>query len=125
MSITTTIDLEHQLTIHAVVGDVHFDEVMAAIKKYYSGKTAPNVLWDFRSGSMVEFSSDQIRLFIDVLARVSGNRIPGKTAGVVHKEVGFGIARVFETFAETSGYKSSISIFRMYEDAIHWLLSEK
>jgi hypothetical protein len=125
MSIQTAIDLEKQLTIHTVEGDVNFDEAMEVFKKYYSGKTTRNVLWDFSTGSMVNFSSDQIRVIANFLSGVSDTRSAGKTAGVVHQDVDFGLARVFETLVESSSYKPSIRIFRKYDEAMNWLQKEK
>jgi hypothetical protein len=125
MPIKTTIDLEHQLTIHTVEGDVTFDEAIEVFKKYYSGKTTRNVLWDFSVGSMVKFSSDQIRLITDFISGVSGTRSAGKTAGVVHQDVDFGLARVFETLFESSSYKPLIRIFRKYGEAMNWLQEKK
>ena len=121
MPITTTIDPEKQLAIHRVEGNATFDEAMEAIKKYYSGKTTPNLLWDFSAGSLVKLSPDQITLLAEYIQRVSGGRITGKTAGLVSHDVDFGLARVFETLFESSSYKPLIRIFRNSDDAMRWL----
>ena len=51
MTITTTIDHDRELTIHAVIGYTYFDETMVTLKQFWEGQPARNELWDFRKAN--------------------------------------------------------------------------
>jgi len=122
MPIHTQVDLERQLTIHTVKGEVFFDETMSTFKTFYLGNPTLNVLWDFREGTLVQLSSIQIKTLADFVAKSSKTRIGGKTAGVTPNDIDFGLGRLFSTLTEMSGYKPTIRIFRQFQDAVDWLL---
>ncbi len=120
MPIHTDMNREKQLTIHTVIGEVSFEEAMATPNAFYSDNPTLNVIWDLTEGTMRALSSDRLEKIMDSISPASKKRTGGKTAGVAPADIDFGLARMFQVFAELSGYKPSVRIFRELKEAVDW-----
>jgi len=60
MPITTTIDHDRELTIHAVVGYTSFEEEMATLKQFWEGQPTRSELWDFNKACVSRLPYDEI-----------------------------------------------------------------
>ncbi len=118
MPITTEIDNDKQLTSHTAIGDVPFEELMTAIKQAWEGPQTMNIVWDFSKGT-VDLSSEQIKAISNHIKHHSEKRREGKTAIIVSRDLGYGMARMGGTLVEMKGATYKINTFRSYEEAMH------
>ncbi len=121
MPITTEVDNDRQLTIHTVIGDVSFDEVILALKQFWEDPHTINVLWDIRKGSVTNVFSKEAELIVNYVKNHLGKRPEGKTAMVVSGDLEFGISRMGQALVEINRISLHMEIFRSYEEAIQWL----
>lgn len=121
MPIDIQVISDKNLTIFAVKGEVTFDEGMAVLQAFYGSNPTLYSLWDIREGTLSKITSEEIDRIVDFLAEVSASRMGGKTAGVVAKDIDFGIARMFEAISEIRKYKPKVRIFRQIDHAMNWL----
>jgi hypothetical protein len=112
------------LTLHTVSGLVGHSELISNAKKYYAaGNLTSMVLWDFRNANINGLHANQLREIAWDLRDYMRLRAGGKTAFVVSDDIAFGIARMFEAFAESECVAVEQRTFRDIEDAIIWLLA--
>lgn len=123
MPIETTIDPETGFRVHVLTGRVKPEEVAAALDKVYGRpdfRSDADTLCDMRQADLGEFSRDTVK---SVAAFVSGRRgaPPGaRTAVVVGRDLGFGLARMYEQLVETMS-SANIEVFRDLDEAMEWL----
>ena len=121
MPIHTEIDPARQLTIRKIKGPVTFDEVMVFIRKEYSGDITRNIIVDCSEGTLNSLSSDEMGKIAAFISKESLKRETGKTAGIMPKDVDFGLANMFQALTQIMGYKRDVKIFRHREDAMAWV----
>ena len=125
MPISIEVDLESQLTIRRVKGTVTFDELIELLKDPSEWNLTPYLLWDFREGSIKNFSSGEIQEIADMVSRVSVVSGYKKAAGVHPKDIDFGLGSMLHAYMEIKGYKQTFKIFHEYEDAVTWLTGDE
>ena len=123
--ITSHIDREYQLTTHICKGIVSIEDLIDAIKNLYDKEPTPNHLWDFTEAETSKLTGEQVRTLASYAKSYAPSRIGGRTAIVTTNEATFGIARMYEVFAETTGQKVEIMVFRSLNEAMRWLEASK
>jgi hypothetical protein len=121
MSITFRIDKASGTILTTIEGQPSVDELVDGLKSIMSHPDfgpGLNGIADLRKSEMKTFSAD-VQKIADLLIEYRGKIGQSKTAVVVSKDVTFGMARVFQVFAEQAPVE--IEIFRSMEEALRWL----
>jgi hypothetical protein len=121
MPVKTEVDQEKQLTIKTVTGSPSFEESMLAFRQFYEGELTQKVLWDFRTASLSEISSNHIEKILNYIQQHAEKRAGGKTAILVLKELEYGLSRMIQTLSECKAIPLEVEIFRSIEAALQWL----
>ena len=121
MPITTTTDQDRELTIHTVIEEVSFEEMMEAIRLFWEGQLTKNVLWDFTGASLVNVNYAEARKIIDYVRPQAGKRTGGKTAFVGSKDLEFGMSRTLTALRDFQNPPYQLEVFRSLEKASQWL----
>ena len=124
MSITTSVYNDKQLTTHTVIGEISFEEEMTTLRQFWVGQPTMNVLWDFRKGSMAQFSFIEIDRVADYVTFQAEKRAGGKTATVVSRDSEYGLSRLIDTLRDMRKVPLQLKIFRSIEKANQWLDEE-
>lgn len=121
--IETQIDRAKQLSIFKVRGKVSVDETLKALTSFYEGQPTRNALWDFREGSLANFSeeaiSDSAKHSSLLASRFRQARPQGKTAAVTPGDLDFGIASQYVAYTGLGPHE--MRVFRTMEQAVQWL----
>ena len=110
--------------MHVVSGEVSFSEIIKAIELFYKEKPTKNVMWDFRDADLKALLSLSYNNLQDIAKFTKQHRElrkSGKTALVVSTDVGFGLGRMYGTFAEIQNLSHSVHVFRSMDEAMKWL----
>ena len=122
MAIATTIDLENQLTTFRAEGALSLDEIREAISVYYQGDVTRLVLWDLRSASLNNLTSQDVQSLAQFLEKHGSVRQGGLTALVANEDAEFGILRMGEAYAD--GVPFTLGVFRSIDQAREWLTKD-
>ena len=120
-NITRSISPGNRLTVFTVRGKANADEVIDEIVDFLNGAATPLVLWDFTAGSLAGIPSEGLQRIVEKGKQFAEIRLGGRTGIVCSKEVDYGLARMFQSFAELARVPFEISVFRRMEDARAWL----
>jgi predicted secreted protein len=122
--IKTVVDPSHDLTINTATGKLTIDNMIRAAQAYLSTTPTSKVLWDLRNADGSEIVSDDFDKLHRVLHDTSIASTRRKIAVVVARKFGFGLSRVFQTYAEISGIKAEYHIVYSMDEAMAWLNEE-
>jgi acyl CoA:acetate/3-ketoacid CoA transferase len=117
------IESEKQLTIHTCSGTILKQEFMDAIKALYASEYTPHHLWNLTGSDLSQIEADDLQEIAEFAKQNTPTRIGGRTALVSDSIVGFGLARMFEVFAENVDLPVEISVFYSPEEAEEWMSS--
>lgn len=122
--IVTHTEQSKDLTIHVCTGQISVDEILPAVKKYFSEEVPKDVLWDFAK-SHVDMRQPQIDRLMVYLRGVPSEELEkkrgSKVAIVPPREYAVG---VMERFKGWSAMEDDPFEFRMFydaEEALGWL----
>ena len=125
MAIKSNVDKEKDLTTYVLSGEISADDLMKALKSFFSGDLSSNVLWDLREA---EFGGGIPSNDLKEMAVYSKKKQPekarGKIAIVASSDLGFGMSRIFEVYAELEGVKNPVQVYRSMKKAMKWLEEE-
>lgn len=119
--IDTSIDIDRQLTIHTITGEVLSGEISRKIKTYCESGPSEFVLWDFSKAELSKITLSQVDVLIALTKQYSNLRKRGKTALVFSSDLGFGLGRVFDIHLDLLGSNIPYMTFRSKELALKWL----
>lgn len=114
---------EEDLTIFTVEGDLSSDEILKYSIKYYDTKPTKLVLWDVSRGSVSKISRADFQRIASIMKGHTAKRANGKTALIGKFDVDFGIARMYEAYADIEEIQIIYKVFRNVDDALKWLQS--
>ena len=121
-TIKTSVDIDCQLTIHTVTGELLSDEITNKIKTYNESGPTKFILWDLSEAVLDKITSSQIESFVAVTKQYSNLRKGGKTALVFSSDLGFGLGRVFDSYQDLADSAIPHMTFRSKKLALEWLL---
>ena len=119
--ITRTNTEDSSTAILTVSGVFTYEDVIQALKDFYEGDVTPNMVWDFTDADLSEMTSEHLRLIVEFAVSKARLRKKGRTAFVATKDFEFGIARMFDTFAEMGKHTIPTYTFRDMDKAIEWI----
>ena len=121
--INKDIDSERQLTIHVLYGRILIQELSDAVKELYNSGPTLNHLWDLTEADLSQIRGDDLRKLATFVKRYAPARVGGRTALVAINDLGFGLSRMYEVFAEISDQQVEIKVFRSRKEAEKWISS--
>lgn len=124
MSIIKTIfDIDKNLTVHEIAGKLSTSDIIDKLKDYYTGdKITKYVMWNFIKAEVSAITSSDLRKILYYTKEYAHSRLGGKSALVVSKDLGYGLARIFEAFVEIEKFPFELKTFRTLTEAREWLL---
>lgn len=120
--IHSTIDDGRDMIHHACKGIVTLEEIREKIQAFYQSTPTQNVIWDFTEADMSGTKTVEIDILAKSVQKMAHSREKGKTAIVTPQDLTYGLARMYQTFAEIiKGTISSIQVFRTLQEAKTWI----
>ena len=119
--ISTSMDHENNITIHAVKGEVTVQEIIHKIEEYMAGKPTRLILWDFTEGSINQIPSEDFQILAETARKYADTRKGGKTALVSQAQSEQGLGRMLQSYLEMGKFQFEIRNFNSLEEAKQWL----
>jgi hypothetical protein len=110
-----------ELTLFKCTGRVLSTDIEESIRAFYQGKPSQNVVWDISDAEISELSATDVRSIAETTKQLAHSRPGGKTAIVSAADMPFGLARMYQAFAELAEQKSHVEVFRSREEALAWI----
>lgn len=104
------------LTIR-VIGKAVVGEIVQIIRDEYP-EVKGGVIWDFTKGDISNLDADKFRQIAKTVNEVSNHK---KTAYVGSDALQFGMARIYENYAELENVAPKMKVCRNMEQAIEWV----
>ncbi len=124
-SIKTTIHAPLQLTVRTVVGKVTADELVEALRSYYTGPVTNLILWDFEKAELEDITTDQIHRLVRVTKELLKPHEGGKRALAGSSDLAYGLGRMFDSEQQVASPKLEHKAFRTKDQALEWLFDGK
>ena len=119
--IHTRIDRDQDLTINTAEGLLTIEDIMAAVNTYLAGETTAKVLWDFCRADGAGIKLEEVIQFQETVRRLAPAAPKRQVAIVVARDIGFGLSRMAETYADMAGVVADYYVTRSLEEAMDWL----
>ena len=114
-------DLTRGLTEYLCTGVMDRAEITDAVDTFYADTPTPNVVWDLADANVSALSAADVQMVAEHTAARAHSRTDGKTALVAPKDIGFGLSRMFQVFADLADHQSEVKVFRTREEALEWI----
>lgn len=114
-------DMQTDLTVISVRGEVKATALMAWIADYYSGTVTCLHLWDFTEADLSKISNDECRNITLEIKTRSNSRMGCKSALVFSNDLMFGLGRMFESYCDIDSVPIYFRCFRDMSKAKNWL----
>ena len=119
--IQTSFDQDRNLTILTLTGPVAAADLVGALRDFYAGPCTARALWDFTGSDLHNAKMVDLAAVLAAAKTLAPRRAGGKTALVMPSDLGFGLARMYDSMAELKNHPVGHGVFRNREDALHWL----
>lgn len=123
MGIKTSIDPDRGFARHVATGVVEVADFLDALREVYAHpihRPEDGGIWDARGADATSLTAADLRDFVDFIREQRGPQ-PGRTALVVGRDVEYGLARMYQVFAESV---VEFEVFRSWDDAVAWVTGE-
>jgi len=120
--VRTLIDTSAGLVIHEAEGPLSLDEIESEVQATLANpafRPGMKTVWDLRDASIATLSEDAVRSLIEFNLVRKEQRGGGRAAIVASQDADFGIARMFQAYAEALPWETMV--FRGLDDALPWL----
>jgi hypothetical protein len=115
-------DPKLQLTTITVKGETTAAEISKTILAHNKDQVTILILWDLSQATIEKLTVDDVHGFVGTASLFTQARKGGKTAVVVPTDLGFGMARIYDSLHEVGQSPVSHMTFRDKESALNWLL---
>ncbi len=119
--IQTTTDKDRDTTLLVVTGTVTSEDVIRGLRDFYATTCTSKALWDFSGSNLQDARLEQLAAVLAAAKAYAHLRRGGKTALVVPSDLGFGLARMYESMAELKNHPVEHGVFRSRAEALAWL----
>jgi hypothetical protein len=116
----TTLNDQQNLIVTKATGSLTAVELLRFVNEVWAPARAP-VLFDAVDASIAQITAEDIRKLADTattLRRTSG--LSAKLAIAAAADVDFGLARMFQSFADVNN-GGNVRVFRSVTEAVSWL----
>jgi hypothetical protein len=120
----TLFDLSAGIVTHIAQGELSLEEIeseFAARLLNPAFRPGLGVLWDLRGASLTGLTTRQIETLVEFNHERKDARGGGRAAIVVSQNLDYGIARVFQVYAEDLPWETMV--FQDLEEATTWVRS--
>ena len=118
--IATLTDIESELTIHKVSGDINVERLFSSLRILKETATR-RVLWNLNGVSNIARSRSAATGFIEACVQDIPVLAGGKTAFVFSSATDYGIGRMYETYAKMENLPFEMAMFQSMAEAENWL----
>ena len=115
------VDRTKDLTINTAIGKISKDDMAAAIQAYLPNNPTGKLLWNFLEADGSEISGREFHRLQMMVSDFPAALDKGKIALVASRDLGFGLSRLAQTYAEISEVRAEYGIFRSLEEDFVWL----
>jgi hypothetical protein len=115
------VDEEKQQTVHVFTGEVSGKDIIEAVKALYAAGPTPNHLWDLTEADISAVKSEDLQQIALIAEQSSPSGRAGRTAIVSTSDLGYGLSRMYSSFAEMSGHSAEVRSFRSRKEAEEWI----
>lgn len=120
--VTTQIDSRAGVVSHRASGELSLREIretFQATVRDPAFRSGMRVLWDLREATLTSLDEAGIRSLLELNSRYQEERGAGRSAIVVSRDVDYGIARMFQTYAEDLPWETRV--YRDHAEAVAWI----
>ncbi len=120
--VRTLIDIGAGLVIHEAEGPLSLDEIQSELQATLANPAfSPGMktVWDLRGASIAALTERAVRSLVDFNLVRKEQRGGGRAAIVASQDVDYGVARMFQAYAEELPWETMV--FRGLDDALPWL----
>lgn len=112
---------EAELTVYETQGPMTVADVSDTVTNCLTDNPTQLVIWDIRAASFSGVTADDLRNVVIKARPLADSRAGGKTAIVCAGGAEFGLARLFQIYAELYEAPIDIKVFETMDNAIDWL----
>jgi len=112
---------EAELTVYETQGPMTVADVSDTVTSCLTDDPTQLVIWDIRAASFSGVTADDLRNVVIRARPLADSRAGGKTAIVSSGGAEFGLARLFQIYAELYEAPIDIKVFDAMDNAIDWL----
>jgi len=120
-TVDTSVDNQKDLTVFIAHGEIDIQVLKQNVLQYYTHQPTKNVIWDMTQGRLTITKSSELREVVSIAKQHSQNRKEGRTAIVSPDDTGFGLGRMYGSFAEIEGLPYEYGVFRDMQSAAKWI----
>ncbi|HCY87465.1 MAG TPA: hypothetical protein DHV36_20190 [Desulfobacteraceae bacterium] len=121
MTIDVSTDRSADLTIFTVKGSASFEDLMAAIKRFYDKDPTANVIWNLEQASVWDLTVSQIEKLANYTPRIKKSRSGDKTAFVASDDITITLSNLFIQHGLAQKIKRTVKIFNSRDNALAWI----
>lgn len=121
--ITSSHDRASGILIHTVIGTVTAEELLDFLLEPPSGPPTRRILWDASDAHFTDLSSQDLRSILWRVQEMTRIRREVRVALLFSRPSGFGVGRMLEAMADSTGLPIQIHSFLDRGAAREWLLA--
>lgn len=119
--IEKTIIKEKNISVFSVHGNFRLDQLINEIDRLCATDVTLHALWDFSNADFSAIMRSDVEIIIEHTRKYVNLRKGGKSAIVVSRDFGFGMARMYDILAELKDSPVEYSVFRDINEATNWI----
>lgn len=112
---------DRQLTIFTCDGRLTLTEFKEALREYYRSQPTRNLFWDLARADVSGASPEEAEELARFVKELAHSRDGGRNAIVAPDSSTFGLAKIYQLFAENVQQTSQTRIFKTRQEAEAWL----
>lgn len=120
-TVDTSVDDQKDLTVFIAHGEIDIQVLKQNVLQYYTHQPTKNVIWDMTDAKLLIRHSSELRDVVRIAKQYSPNRVKGRTAIVSPDDTGFGLGRMYGSYAEIEGLPYEYGVFRDIQGAKQWI----
>ena len=120
-TISTTINLDKNLTVVKATGKMTAEDFLQWMEEYYAGSVTLFILWDICEADVSDIRTEDIVNGAQRLKKLAHLRYDGKTAVLTGQPLSYGLVRMLEAYSEMEGLAFGFKAFKSIDDAMVWL----
>jgi hypothetical protein len=112
---------KHQLTIYKCSGIIPTQELFDSAKFFFHSEPTLNHLWDTTDADLSQVKGNELEELAKLTKQYAPERAGGRTAFVAPDDLNFGLARMYATYSEITGFQVEMKVFRTHKEAEQWI----
>jgi hypothetical protein len=112
---------EARLTVYTATGPMTVDDVSNTVTTCLTDNPTLLAIWDIKEASFSDVTADDLRKVVIRARPLADSRAGGKTAIICSRGVDYGLARLFQIYAELYEAPIDIQVFDSRDAAMNWL----